>query len=165
MKRYSAAVLFLALLAPALGEPVSPDRATLKGLKQLYVEVERVDAEAREAGLSPEQLKADVEARLRRAHVKVSDSVSDPSVYVAVTTLKLSTGLAWAFSIHVGLNQGVILVRDKDIACNSETWYRAIIGVVPSRDLVSKVREQVGEQVDNFIGDYLAANSAERPIP
>ncbi len=154
MKRYVAVALLLILLPSAFGKAVYPDRLTLKGLKKLHVLVE-VGTEAESAGLSTEQLKTDVELRLRRAHLPVVDHTL---AYLYVNVHAISTQNGWAYSILVSLDQSVTLDRNKSISCFAETWHQRMLGMVPAREFVSTVRENVGDKVDKFINDYLAEN-------
>jgi hypothetical protein len=161
MKRYVTVVPLLLLIstATALGQArLDLNRAPLKGLKKFHVLIESFDAESQSAGLSTEQLRTDVELRLRRSRVPVQDSGYDAYLYVNVNPLRLSVGNAWAYAIHVGFRDSVTLDRDKSIGCLAETWDTGGIFVVPTGKLVANVREHIGDYVDKFINDYLAAN-------
>ncbi len=92
LKRFATAVLLLVLLPSAFRKAENLDRRTLKGLKKLQVVIESLDPEAQRAGLSQDQLKTDVELRLRRAHLPVVDSLLDASLYVNLSAFKLSKG-------------------------------------------------------------------------
>jgi hypothetical protein len=162
MKRYAMAVLLLALVwAPSvLGQTAEAMRRTLKGLKDFNVLIEKLDSEAKDGGLSEEQLKADVEQRLRRAQITVSESSLAAWLYVNVNSMPLKTADSWAFSISIELNQAMTLDRDKSISCLAMTWNMGLIGTRPSREFSSGVREKIGDLVDVFINDYLAENPA-----
>ncbi len=157
MKRYLTAVILLSSTATALGQELNLERAPLKGLKKFHVTIENLDSESQGAGLSADQLKTDVELRLRRSRVPVKDS-SLASLYVNVNPLRLSVGNVWACAIHVGLRDSVTLDRDKSIGCLAETWETGGIFVIPTGKLVANVRENVADLVDKFVNDYLAAN-------
>lgn len=161
MKRFATVVLLLVLLPSAFGKAESPGRRTLKGLKKLCVLIPDLNAESQNAGLSQDQLKTDVELRLRRAHVRVADSPpADACLQVDLLVLKLSKDVVgWAFCLHVGVHQWVTLNRNKSISFAAETWSsQAGVGVCPVDGLASAVREKIGDQVDAFINDYLAEN-------
>ena len=93
MKRYAAALLLLVLAgaSPAPGQTPEVARRTLRGLKDFNVLIEKLDSEAKDGGLSEDQLKADVEERLKRAHVPVADSSLAAWLYVNVTSMPLTS--------------------------------------------------------------------------
>ena len=164
MKRYAAALLLLVLAgaSPAPGQTPEVARRTLRGLKDFNVLIEKLDSEAKDGGLSEDQLKADVEERLQRAHVPVADSSQAAWLYVNVNSMPLKTADSWAFSISIELNQAMTLDRDKSISCLAMTWNMGLIGTRPNREFSSGVREKIADLVDVFINDYLAANPSDQ---
>ncbi len=153
-------LLVLIQIPSALGQAVNPYRRTLKGLKKLHAVIEKLDFETQGTELSHEQLKTDVELRLRLARVPVVDS-SLAFLYVQVDALRLPKG--WA-SVTVGLNEAVTLDRDRSIGCSAQTWGAATIGTASDREFASAVRKSVEDSVDSFINDYLAANRLARDV-
>ena len=158
MKRYVVLALFL-LSTLSIAQPSLLSRKDLKGLKQVGVLIEDLDRDAMAEGLSVEQLKTDVELRLRRSSIKVPDdpATGDAYLYVWVSTLKIKDEPNWVYSIDVTLEQDARLVRT-DAYRSATTWRAGTIGVVGSHQLVAAIRESVGNYVDRFTNDYLAAN-------
>jgi hypothetical protein len=75
------------LLLTVLTVHAQGDQAGLRGVPSMDVTIEALTSEALAGGLSMEQLRADVELRLRKSGVRVSkDAVS--FLYVQITTLK-----------------------------------------------------------------------------
>ncbi len=130
--------------------------STKPGQLQLSVLIEELKPEVGRAGLSKDQLKTDVELRLRKAHIRVVGLSPPGYLYVNVQALRQSGG--WVYSVHVGLNQDVTLDRDKSISCSGETWSEGTLGTATRDKFVAEVRDALGDQVDRFINDYLAAN-------
>ena len=137
----------------------NPARKTLGGLKEVHVLIEEIQPEFEQDGLSDKQLKTDVELRLRKAGIRVTDSAIAPDVYVNVNIVRLDSPcpLAFAFSINIEFNQLVILERNKTIYTTAPTWAKSAVGALRSGRLFI-IRERVGEILDEFINDFLAEN-------
>ncbi len=168
-----ALILFLTFL-PFLTE-AAEDRIPFRGLKEVGVFVEDIDPEAIKDGLSKEQIKTDVESKLREAGIKViptenclhlpaSPSGTDSYLYVIVNTVKFVSGLEYVYGTSVQLKQVVALERGKTVKPSrallwATTWEKSD-GVEISwvKDLAENVRRHISDKVDLFIGDYSAAN-------
>lgn len=155
MKRHLLIALLLILTSTFLVG--ASGRSTLKGLKHFNVVIEDLEPAAEQAGLSRDRLKTDVELRLRRARLPVAEGHQDAFLYVHISVERTATN-GLAYCVRVSLAENAVLARDKAIFTLAETWKRAGIGVTPSSDFVSEARQAVGDQVDDFINDYLAAN-------
>jgi hypothetical protein len=153
-----AAIVFLVLAQAAVLKAENPDRATLKGLKSFFVLIENLSNDAKRGGLGMEQLKTDVELRLRKARVRLADHDFGDYLYINVSAFQVSRPEGFVYCIHVGLNQSVHLDRDKSISCTAQTWDTGTVGTAPRSEFASEVRGTVGDLVDKFINDYLAAN-------
>ena len=98
--------LLLALLAgiPAAvpQQPSIDEKQSLAGVSGLYVTVEDINDTAKADGLSAEQLKTDVERRLRLAGIKVGYGFS-PFLYVQIAYIKNARN--YAFNINVEFQQ------------------------------------------------------------
>jgi hypothetical protein len=156
-------VFILALVTPAGAQDTILGRATLAGLTGVHVHVERMNPDAEKEGLSHSTLQTDVELRLRQAGIRVlseEEAVAAPGLpwlYLQVTTLRKERGL-YAYFIKVWVRQLVRLFRDPDIGSVATTWETpGVIGVIGSKNL-STVREDVRDEIDQFINAYLAAN-------
>jgi len=144
-------------------------REFLVGLKRLVVKVEVSDeAYARNWGLRKEQLKTDVELKLRLAGIKVvrekKESVWEhPHLIVGITPIIKNKLEFSVFCIELFLAQSVRLTRDRTITIFATTWETGWVGSVDKVKFVSEVREKLKDRVDEFINDYLAANPKEQP--
>lgn len=140
-------------------------RAPLKGLKGVGVTVEDLPAEVEEIGLTRTKLETDVELRLRKAGIRVLDETErlpppgSPYLYVNVNVHRIGkeTGY-WPFSIYVALSERVRLERNPEIVVDAATWSTGCIAAGPTDSLPRGVRDYVGDMVDIFCNDYLAAN-------
>jgi len=167
-------VVSILVLGVFLFRPVFTDaaenRIPFHGLKAVAVFVEDIDQETVQDGLSKEQIKTDVELRLREAGIKVvpvekSLSFSTPSyLYIIVNTVKFSSGLEYVYGTSVQLKQVVVIDRGKAVIPPkaylwATTWERSDgVGITFVEDLVGNVREHINDKVDVFINDYLAEN-------
>lgn len=155
MKKYSALVLFLFLVAYS-AQAQDAESASLKGPGPVEVLVETLPPDAEGAGLTRDQLKTDVELRLRRSRIKVAPSPFG-YLYVNIDALKISGPESLVYSVHVGVSQAATLDGNK-AGIMGPTWSNGMVGPSPSGDFAAKVRGVVGDEVDKFINDYLAVN-------
>lgn len=153
-----ALMTFLLLGLPVPGQPGDQpnDRATLKGLTTIMVVVERLTPEAGRDGLTKEQLRTDVEARLRKAGITVTSSIEEAYLYLNVFTVKGSSEL-YAYHIRLEFNQEVILKRNRNVSLPAPTWSLDLGGTVGAKKL-HEVRDDVADMVDKFINAYLEQN-------
>jgi hypothetical protein len=150
--------LFL-LPIPAAALKFAGQREALTGLKGVGVEVTPLRPEAERLGLTTGQIKTDVELRLRKAGVRVltADEVNEttghPILFITVTP-SISSGLC-AYMINVQLGEVASLARGN--AVYATTWLTNGVGTFWTQDM-RKIRGYVGDCIDEFINDYLAAN-------
>ncbi len=154
--------LIMALVSPAVAQDTENTRATLAGLTGVEVLVEGMGTDAEKDGLAKSTLQTDVELKLRQAGICVLGEnerfavPGSPLLYLRVSTL-LGEGL-YVFDIILELNQMVRLVRNPSITLLTRTWAATgKFGLVGKNKLSTK-REDVRDQVDQFINAYLAAN-------
>ena len=143
------------------------DWEPLKGLKGIHVLSERTENIAEKVGLTKELLTIDTELRLRKAGIKIfSDAECNldkdcAKLILAVTTVEQSEEYAHSFNINIQLYQGVTLTRDVNISLLASTWSKTATGFASANLLKKSIREQIGDCVDEFINNYLAANQEE----
>jgi hypothetical protein len=154
------AIAFLLITSVSLAGDELEQRA-LRGLNGVYVLVEVLNPEAERLGLTQDQIKTDVELRLRKAGVRVltnEDRYKTPGMpylYVNVnTSFKSGTGLC-AHSVGVELKEMVMLARRFETV--GSIWRTGSVGTVGIAN-IKELRGSVGDLVDEFINDYLAAN-------
>jgi len=157
------ALLFAAVASPLVGQ----GEETLAGLKGVSVYVERIKDEVQRAGLEENQIRTDVELRLRQAGVPVLtkqqsfDSAGSPLLDVDVHAVKVTNeGVEsfYIFHVLIELNQSVRLVRKPSLRVHATTWATGgTVGAIAA-DKLGSIRDIVRDQVDQFINAYLAAN-------
>lgn len=136
----------------------------LRGLKEVFVDVEDLDFRVERVGLSTDHLRTDAELKLKRAGIKVlSEKVSMrtpeiPQLYIMVKVLGTSSG-DYAAHIRLELRETVSLVRNADTEVFTSTWATGRFGVTQS---LSDVRKQEQALLDKFITEYMAANPKYR---
>jgi hypothetical protein len=166
-KRVLAAVVFssAAVAWPLLGQADDdPSRRTLGGWRGVTVVVAEISDEAQRDGLREDQIRTDVELRLRLAGVTVitqQESLSEPGVpfvYVYIHTRKNTDG-RYAYSARISAHQMVRLTRNPSVTSMGSTWATPpALGTVGA-DRLSSVRDHVlRDLTDQFINAYLAAN-------
>ncbi|HTY60852.1 MAG TPA: hypothetical protein VMG30_01210 [Acidobacteriota bacterium] len=139
---------------------------TLKNIRGCEVVIERLNDASAALGLTEQQLKADVEQKLRAAGMEV-DSKYSPMLAVTVTVLldKSKTGVVFGYSAYVQVEfwQSVTIEANglKDFAV---TWKRGLIIGDQNNSLgKEQIRSTVRNLIDRFIKACLEANS--QPLP
>jgi competence protein ComGC len=138
------------------------EQEALVGLKGVEVLVEVVKPEAEHLDLSKDMIKTDVELRLRKAGVKVltqEDRLKIPGwpcLYVSTTILS-ERHLYYAVLIKVEVGEMVTLARGQEVY--APIWRTSRTGLLGAPIAIERnIRDKVGDLVDEFINDYLAAN-------
>ncbi|MFH2069404.1 MAG: hypothetical protein ABII89_08105 [Candidatus Omnitrophota bacterium] len=173
------AVLVLAFGLTLMPRPflagAAESRIPFRGLKEVAVFVEEIDPEAIKDGLSKEEIKTEVETRLRKAGIKVipadeclrpptSPHGTDSYLYIIVNTVKFVSGLEYVYGTSVQLKQVVALERGKTVKPSrallwATTWEKSEgVEIAWVKDLVGDIRQHINDKVDAFISDCLAAN-------
>ncbi len=137
---------------------------SLRGLTGVAVSVESFSPEVKERlPFSENQIRADVELKLRMAGIKVlSDeerfnTPGMPFLYVGVHIDETSDLLPiLGYNITVQLRQQVYLARNFELLFGS-TWEKSVTDAVNIRS-VSTTRDMVKDFLDHFISDYLLVN-------
>lgn len=168
MRHLTIAFIVLFLLSAIALLPVTEavdvtGRQSLLGLKGVYLLIENTNPSAIRDGLTTNQIKNDVEAKLQKAGIKrlaKKDTIQMPgSPCLIVKIYAFKQGLdTCLFLVLVELLQDVVLERDASIeVVDAITWRAGEMGIVRWDDL-RKVRDSLGDMVDMFIEDYLAMN-------
>lgn len=145
----------------------NPDctKSALKDLPGVFVNIEKLDPAAEQAGLEAADIEADLLLKLRSAGVPVLSQLQDlrtpgsPSLYVNVNVGGNVAGDLWPYSIEISLVQHVTLLRDPEArVLGAKTWDVAMVGVVPRANMHNTVRSAAKDLADQFINAYRAAN-------
>lgn len=143
---------------------VTEKQLSLSGIKAVSVFVQGVSADAKKAGLTVEQIEAEVKAKLKGAGIKVVgerevEGLSGrPALYVNLSAPKRRQKAAFVYHVEVGLMQEVTLVRDEKIRIMSITWKKGSLGYCPARSFVENVQRSLGDMMDAFVSDWATAN-------
>jgi hypothetical protein len=155
-----ALAISLATIAP---QSTSAERESLAGFSSMDVVIEGLGDEALATGLSTDQLKTDVELKLRLAGIKVKvTSEQLPSfLYVRITYLRgLTTQgrpLGFDCMVEVQFKQFATLLLNNKLMM-VPTWYVGSLINGPEDTAQSRIRQLVRDKVDQFINDYLSVN-------
>jgi hypothetical protein len=166
MKRTLLVLISLSISVSAAAQG-SRRKQTLQGLHGLRVVVETLNPELERDGLATSQIQLDIELRLRKAGITVfsqgeANRSDGPAVlHVMVDAVKGDDFLQNLYAVHtsVELWQVVYLHRlEKSPAFAAATWTirgTALVG----KEKLDDVRSYLAGQVNEFINDYLTANS------
>ncbi len=138
------------------------NRLSLRGLKGVYVSVEKIDSEIEKDGLTKSLIRKDVELKLQRAGIKILsrdkwfETTGSPYLYVNVNVLKLPASKEYIYSINTAFRQNVYPVREPIEVIGATTWsIGEIVGITYN---LNKIRSSVKGQADKFIKTYLTVN-------
>lgn len=156
--------LVLLWAPPAAGRE---QKEVLKGLKGVAVAVEVLPPELRQAGLSQESLREVMEAKLRRAGIKVFRQARPPAMstlYLNITCMLSRTGSTLIYGINLMLYEYAYLKRDigsvgdlKEI--HAINWFKGMVGY-GNQPFAPRLLKGVEDLLGLFIADYAAANSS-----
>jgi hypothetical protein len=164
--KIAVVALVLVLLVPGISHALTDKQKALIGLKGLKVVVE-APPEAERLRLTKNQIKTDVELRLRKAGIRVLTeeqwlkTPGAPYLYVKVTAVIrpnipiYAYNIIYPYNIIVALCEQVMLFRG--ISVEGTIWISTITRLV-EKNKIRLIRESVGDLVDKFINDYMAAN-------
>ena len=153
------ALLFIAsvaLAASGWADNTPEERATLRGIKAVKLVVWGLHPDVEADGLTAGQLRSDVEERLRKAGIGMSQSAK-AFLNVTVNTSGRVEGRYFCV-VEVNLTQQVALVRDRKTILLLATWRIGNFGGVGASDLRRYVRGTVADQVEMFIRAYRVQN-------
>jgi biotin operon repressor len=164
MMKAKAATLAIMIVLLLLALPAAPvqyagQAKALAGLEGVYVSVAPLNPEAERLGLTRAQIQTDVELRLRKTGIRIltseetKETPGNPNLLIDITT-SISGDLC-AYTITVQLGELVSLAKGNKVYAT--IWVATGVGTFWTQD-VRKIRGYVGDCVDQFINDYLAAN-------
>ncbi len=142
----------------------SDQKESLRGLKGLFILVEPLNPEVEKAGVSREQLKREVELKLRQAGIRVfneeqrMEEPDQPYLYINLNGYSWREEVIYGYALKVDLNQLVILNRDPKIGGFGTTWYSGSAGIIGANKLKNFIRKELADTIDKFISDYSAVN-------
>jgi hypothetical protein len=143
-------------------------RFSLTGLRGIAVVVKDINPDAERDGLKRDQIKTDVELRLRETGIKVPTeserlAIPDfPLLTINVDVEKSKDLELYNYNIEVELYKQVISNPHDETRFAEydqiKTWSSGLTTSIPSNGLKSSVQKDVVYLVDKFISAYLAAN-------
>lgn len=143
----------------------SSERASLRKLAGVYLAIEDLNADAQRI-LSQQQIRTEVELRLRRNRVRLLtkdewlETSGYPNLYLNLNVIQSGTTGEYSYSYMLSLRQYVSLERDPLFQIAASTWWQGSLGYAGSSVAASAIREAIGEAVDEFCNEYLAANAS-----
>ena len=157
MRRLTLALSIALVICPcaSFGADTSTERETLQGLKGFKVVIEELPPAAIADGLTVDQLRIDVELRLRKAGVPVT-TTGRPFLYINVYPVKRKDDV-YVYSCRVEVMQEVLVLENEKVSV-AATWSDQMTGSVGSLKMARFIRDQVADLVDEFLNAYLSVN-------
>jgi len=168
MHRVGMRIGIAAILGLVLSSIASADsdyeRRTLAGLRGVHVVAHQPDVEQARAGLSPDELRAEIENPLRSAGVAIlTDEESRlapgvPWLQLLVTVTPIEKKNLYAWSMRLVLLQRACMERDAKICESCATWEATRFGTVGSFQRKS-IREDARALGVLFADAYWSVNT------
>ncbi len=172
LKRYFllGAIIFITFVSysSAKCDDDETSRSTLKGLKAVFTLVDSLRSDVSEHGLTINDLRTDIELKLRLANIAVlsdDDSIGFSRFENHICGLRLyvniipsKTQVYYIYNILLEAIQGVSLIRNPEITSPAPTWY---VGTLGGTSSLNDVRDESKSVIDQFINAYLSANPKE----
>ena len=143
---------------------------SLVSVKSVWVLVDYLDENALSTGLTEEQIKKDVESKLRLNGIKVNARQERAAfkdgvyLHVNIKTLAFSDSQDIVFGVSVEVSQPVELRAGRAMSGRAITWYDRCVGMYPASEFAENTRQEVKNGADTFIYDYFIANPREMTI-
>jgi hypothetical protein len=163
-------IIFLVMMfwSNAFAFDTEISQKTLSGLRGFYILVEDLNSNitkysnAQRVPLSKEQIKKDVEHRLKGAAIKVLSwdemlkRPGKPMLYVNINTHEYEK-FWYAYDIRIEAQQVVTLEHNPLIKMSACTWSMNMTGVV-NIGTMNKIRDNLNILLDRFVAAYTAVN-------
>ena len=130
---------------------------TLKGLKAVSVVVETLNEPVKQLGFTEEELKQDVELKLRQNSLKVSSENRVPFLYLNVNCMRVERIDAFVYNVQLSVVQNALVISNGEHAA-VDTWESSYLGIISANLVRNAVRESVKDRLDRFLNAYLKAN-------
>jgi hypothetical protein len=132
------------------------NRASLRGITTIAVVVEDLSPDPVSDGLTTDQIRTDVELRLRKSGVKI-EARNTSYLYVKAHPFKSrSTPGLYAYSVDVEFIQPAKV--SNGVSVPASTWSIGDIGIVGQANMSKGIRDDIGDFVDRFLNAYLSVN-------
>ncbi len=143
--------------AAAFGADGQLDRATLKGLKAVNIVIDPIDSELQSQGLNADLLRASIQAKLERAGIAI-DKNANEFLGLRITAAR-GRRMPVALCLSMGLYQGVVLTRDRDIRTATETWSVDAVASAQPKAVKDAAADLLNDLADRFVTAYRSVNS------
>lgn len=164
--KFLLAILALLFLIQTANAQVLNDKESLRGLDGIGVFYRIEPDKLKEFGLEPSVIAAEVTLRLRKAGIRVLQTDEEkkqakgyPHLLTGVSVWRID-GDRMGFAVTVSVLQWVYLAREKQTEALYLTTYNRphVYGDVSLDEARDALRSALGDAVDKFVSDYLAAN-------
>ncbi len=146
----------------AYAQDIEQTRNALRGLSGVYVMPENpLEEDAIRGGLSQDNIRAEVEQKLRLAGIRVlskeewEQEQGRPYLQVWPKVLKGGVLGGYMYHITVEFKQYVSLVRSPSVQVFGATWSTEHMGYTPE---LRDIRDRMKDRIDKFIDAYLSVN-------
>jgi hypothetical protein len=136
-------------------------RETLKGLRGFSVIIEEIKSNESNSGLTQDEIRTDVELRLRKAGVRILTKEeryrTSGMPWIGVTVTMYVFEQVRSYDVKVEVWQEVNLAQNGERHAAITYRTSGLLGIT-SRSDFRNIRDAVGDQIDVLLNDYLTMN-------
>ncbi|MGH9720726.1 MAG: hypothetical protein ACRD8O_10980, partial [Bryobacteraceae bacterium] len=157
-------VLALPFAFPARPQD-APSGAALRGLSGVTITIEPLTPLMQSAGLKDEDLRREIDRRLRNSKIPVLTTPADlakapgrPYLFVDIAANQPKDAPVISWNVTLSLNQVVVLKRDARIETIAPTWALRRDGLSGERAFAAAIQRAASDLTDKFIAAYKSVN-------
>lgn len=124
----------------------------------VYVLVEGLRENAKDTGLTEDQIKTKVELELRSHGIPVGKASDRATLYVNVNIVGPNSYGLFAYHISIAHQEWVNLIRPGKLGTMATLWDTGATGISDELSFRDDVLNALGVHVDSYANGYLAAN-------
>ena len=139
---------------------------SLKGIEEFHILIEKLNPDIEEQGLlTEEQIKADVEQKLKSLGIKILteeekySTIGFPTLYINVDCSQLEKTGEFIYNITIEVLQQVMVVSNRVYVHDAVTWNAGLMGISSE---IEEIRKNLKDGIDFFCNDYQKANTKKQ---
>jgi len=163
----AVAAVVLQLVSPCVqAEDAVSDKESLRGITLIGVTIGKISHTAKKIGMHRDSLRESIALKLRTEGIRVATPdelhADAATPYLQVTLFVSYSKPTYMYTVMVGLNEKVHLVRDPKIVSYAMPWWRIMRGEhVGTPGIQQEVEDSLRKLLKEFVDDYFSVNARQ----